>query len=262
MKIKTAVILCGGKGTRLGAIGKKKSKTMVKIQNFPIIWYIIKTLQKNKFNHFILPIGYKGEQIKKYFKNNKLFEKIKIDIIETGKNSTIAQRIFKIKKKIISDSFLLLNGDAIFNFNIKKFFDTHINKKKDATFLGCSVKLPYGVIAKRNNKIVDFIKDIEFSSVQKNKINNFTGYVYSGMSILKKKLLKKKFKSYKNFEIQFYPPIIKTKKTSFDQINGFWHSIDNYKDINDVNNKENKIKYNRTLKLKKKLIKINKSNVK
>ncbi len=183
MKIKTAVILCGGRGTRLGSIGKKFSKTMVKIQNFPIIWYIIKFLQKNKFNHFILPIGYKGEQIKKYFKNNELFENIKIDIIETGQNSTIAQRIFKIKKNIISDTFLLLNGDAIFNFNIKKLFDTHLKKKKDATFLGCAVKMPYGIIAKRNNKIVDFIKDAEFSSVQNKKINNFTGYVYSGMSI-------------------------------------------------------------------------------
>ena len=51
---------------------------MVKIQNFPIIWYIIKFLQKNKFNHFILPIGYKGEQIKNilkimnYLKTSKL----------------------------------------------------------------------------------------------------------------------------------------------------------------------------------------------
>ena len=80
------------------------------------------------------------------------------------------------------------------------------------------------------------------------------------MSILKKELLQKKFKSFKNFEIQFYPPIIKKKKVSFEQINGFWHSIDNYKDINDVNKKENKIKYNLTYKLKKRLIKKNKSN--
>ena len=55
----------------------------------------------------------------------------------------------------------------------------------------CAVKLPYGIIAKRNNKIVDFIKDAEFSSVQNKKINNFTGYVYSGMSILKKNSFKK-----------------------------------------------------------------------
>ena len=69
MKIRTAVILCGGKGTRLGNLGKKLPKTLVKVQGKPIIWYIINTLKKYKFNHFILPLGYKGHKIKKYLKN-------------------------------------------------------------------------------------------------------------------------------------------------------------------------------------------------
>ena len=46
MKIRTAVILCGGKGTRLGNLGKKLPKTLVKVQGKPIIWYIINTLKK------------------------------------------------------------------------------------------------------------------------------------------------------------------------------------------------------------------------
>ena len=44
MIIKTVLILCGGKGTRLGAIGKKTPKTLIKVQGKPIIWYIIKIL--------------------------------------------------------------------------------------------------------------------------------------------------------------------------------------------------------------------------
>ena len=46
MNYKTAVILCGGKGTRLGELGKKLPKTLVKVQNKPIIWYILKSLKK------------------------------------------------------------------------------------------------------------------------------------------------------------------------------------------------------------------------
>ena len=41
---KTAVILCGGKGSRLGLLSKKIPKSMVKINNYPIIWFIIKNL--------------------------------------------------------------------------------------------------------------------------------------------------------------------------------------------------------------------------
>jgi glucose-1-phosphate cytidylyltransferase len=66
----SAVILCGGKGTRLGSIGKEIPKSLVNIQKKPIIWYIINILIKKGFNHFILPTGYKGKKLKDYLKKN------------------------------------------------------------------------------------------------------------------------------------------------------------------------------------------------
>ena len=69
-KHRTAVILCGGLGSRLGTLGKKIPKSMVKINNYPIIWFIIKNLIKNSFNHLILPVGYKGSIIEKYVQKN------------------------------------------------------------------------------------------------------------------------------------------------------------------------------------------------
>ena len=44
--IRSAVILCGGKGTRLGTLGKKTPKSLVKIHNYPILWFILKILKK------------------------------------------------------------------------------------------------------------------------------------------------------------------------------------------------------------------------
>ena len=43
---KTAIILCGGTGSRLGNLGKKTPKCLVKINGYPIIWYIINMLKK------------------------------------------------------------------------------------------------------------------------------------------------------------------------------------------------------------------------
>ena len=45
-KFRTAVILCGGKGTRLGSITKKIPKSLVKIKSNPIMWYILKVLKE------------------------------------------------------------------------------------------------------------------------------------------------------------------------------------------------------------------------
>ena len=70
---------------------------------------------------------------------------------------------------------------------------------------------------------------------------------------MKKKLLNINFKNFNNFEQLFYPTIIRKNKTSFEDISGFWHSIDNYKDINDVNDKKNKLKYNYIKKIIKKI---------
>jgi len=253
MNYKTAVILCGGKGARLGLLGKKIPKSLVKIQGFPIIWYILNILKKNSFNHFILPIGYKGKMIEKYIKKNKDFKKSEIDIIATGENSSIARRIFLIKKKIKSKNFLLLNGDAIFDFNLKKVFDNHQKKKIGITFLGSEAQLSFGIVGKENNKIVSFERDIDFDSVKIKNKKNFVGYVYSGISIINSVLLKNKFENYINFEKEFYSKIIKIHRSNFESISGFWHSIDNIKDINILNQNENIKKYRNIKKIQKKI---------
>ena len=65
------VILCGGKGTRLGFETKIIPKPMAKIDNDPIILHIMNYYMKFGFNDFILALGYKGNVIKNYFNKKK-----------------------------------------------------------------------------------------------------------------------------------------------------------------------------------------------
>ena len=64
------------------------------------------------------------------------------------------------------------------------------------TFIGCEAKLNFGIVGKIKNKIVSFERDVDFNSIKKIKNSNFLGYVYSGISIMNKKLLKKNFKKF------------------------------------------------------------------
>lgn len=251
MKIKTAVILCGGKGTRLGTLGKKIPKTLSKVHGKPIIWYIIKSLSKNSFNHFILPVGYKGKMIKKYLLKEKDFHGKNIQIIFTGINTPISQRIFKIKKFIKSKNFVLLNGDGIFKFNLNKIFQEHESKKNSITFLGSEAQLPYGIVGIKNRKIISFERESSFDTTLSKNKKNFIGHIYSGISILKTDLLKLNFKIFKNFENQFYPIIIKRFKSNFKKISGLWYSVDNQKDLNFLNEKKNKTVYKKIKLLRK-----------
>jgi len=249
-EIKTAVILCGGKGTRLGSLSKKLPKSLVLVRNKPIIWFILKMLKKNGFNHFILPIGYKGNLILKYINNSNQFKNYNIDIINTGIDSSISHRIFKIKNFIKSCNFVLLNGDAIFDFNLKQIFDDHM-KSKDrlVTFLGTYAKLPYGTILVKKGLVHSFKRDITYDTVTKSfKGKKILNYLYSGMAIIKSKSLSKEILKFKNFELGFYPKIIKSKKCRFKTINGFWRSIDSIKDLNQLTNIDTKFMINKVLK--------------
>ena len=246
-KMRTALILCGGRGTRLGLITKKIPKSLVKIKGKPIIWYILKILKKNNFNHFILPTGYKGNSLKKYLRKN-IFKNFNLSIVDTGINTSIAKRISSVKKFIKSDDFLLLNGDAIFNFELDKIFKNHIkDKNTHITFLGSEVILPYGTIVISKSVVKNFQRNVVFNAVKIKDKNNSIAHVYSRMAILKKKLLNQNFSKYKNFEEDLYPRIIKNYKCKFQKLSGFWHSIDNIKDINVLNEDVEKRKKINTL---------------
>ena len=252
-KYRTAIILCGGKGTRLGNLGRKIPKTLLTVQGKPIIWYIIKILKKNKFNHFILPLGYKGNKIKDYIKKNKYFNS-NFEFIKTGINTEISKRIFKIKNKILSKSFIILNGDAIFKFNIKKIFDDHLKNNFDNTFISNEYIYPYGTIGFNDGKVIDFNRNLKYDSLKIRKSKKYIAFNYSGISIMKTELLNKysfKYKNSKNFELSFYPFLIRKFKTNLIKLRGIWHSIDNVKDYNILNQKkESKLNFKQVRNLK------------
>ena len=127
MKEKIAVVLCGGKGTRMGSLTKNLPKPLLKIHGKPIIWYSIKMLTLYGFNKIIFPLGYKGEKIKKYLNKEFSNQKKKFHFIDTGVNSSVSKRIHIIKDVIPENSnFFMINSDTIFSFNIDKMFKEHI----------------------------------------------------------------------------------------------------------------------------------------
>jgi len=263
-KIRSAIILCGGKGTRLGTLGKKIPKTLAKVQQKEILWYIINILKYNKFNHIILPLGYKKNLIKKFLERNNNFF-IDINCIDTGLDSNIGKRISLVEKKIKSKNVLLLNGDAIFDINFDKIYKRHENSKIDISFLSTEIVYQYGTIGVLDNKIEDFKRDLVYDSLRTRGSVNYKAYNYAGISIINTAILRSYKKNYiksKNFEIDFFGRLIKSKKTKLIKEKGFWHSIDNMKDLYIVDKKtKNNQKFNQVKLIKNFLIKNNISKI-
>jgi glucose-1-phosphate cytidylyltransferase len=246
---KSAIILCGGKGTRLGVLGKKTAKSMVKILNKEILWYIIQVLKKEGFKNIILPLGYKANQITKFLKKNKNFG-INIKSVLTGLNTKIGKRLALAVKEIKDENFLLLNGDAIFDFNINDVIKEHKRKNSVVTFMSTEMTYQFGTVGVVNDKVLDFKRDLLYESLKVRGKRKYTAYNYSGMSLINTHeflKLKKNCLKADNFEMEIYPKLIK-KNAMMKNIVGFWHSIDNLKDIEVLKRNTKKINYVKRLK--------------
>ena len=68
-----AVILAGGKGTRLSEETILKPKPMVEIGGMPILWHIMKIYSAHGIHEFVICCGYKAYMIKEYFANYFLY---------------------------------------------------------------------------------------------------------------------------------------------------------------------------------------------
>ena len=234
-KINCAVIFCGGRGSRLGLIGKKKSKSLLLVNNKPIIHHIINQILKTKIDKIILPLGFKGKDIKNYVKS--VFKKniSKFIFENTGVNAEIPERIIKIKKYLPSDgSTIFINGDTIFNFNLQSFFRSHLINKKRISLATFNPKIDLGFVKVRNKQPQEFKKSIFISkfNVKKNIL-----LAYSGLVIIDTNYLKNfQFNIKKDFELEMYNQCIKSKNVNVFLIKrGMCFPIDNVKNLNYAN---------------------------
>lgn len=156
-----AVILAGGKGTRIAEESRIRPKPMVEIGGYPILWHIMKTYEKYGVNEFVICCGYKGHMIKDFFLNYTRHrvdisislkdsevtpleprkEKWKVTLVDTGYDTFTAGRIKKIKDYVGKEPFFLTYGDGVADVDLNKLLEFHQSNHKAVTI---SVTKPFG----------------------------------------------------------------------------------------------------------------------
>jgi len=118
------VILCGGKGTRLGAMTETMPKPMVEIGGRPIIWHIMKHYAHYGHNEFILALGYKGEKIREYFAYFKDEDWI-IHLVDTEAGALTGGRMKRVEHLLGGKAFMMTYGDGVATVDIDKLLEFH-----------------------------------------------------------------------------------------------------------------------------------------
>lgn len=118
-----AVILAGGKGTRLKPYTIVLPKPLMPIGDYPILEVIVRQLTSQGFSHITLAVNHQADLIKAFFGNGEKW-KIKIDYsLEDRPLGTMGP--LKLIKDLPSD-FLVMNGDILTDLSFQKFHDEHV----------------------------------------------------------------------------------------------------------------------------------------
>lgn len=172
------VILAGGLPSTLIEEDEKMPKPMAEIGGRPILWHIMKQYAHYGYNDFIICTGYKGEVIKEYFMNfyiyqsditvdlqtnaveihRKQTEDWKVSIVDTGKDSSIMERMYMVREYTGDETVLVSYGDCLSDINIGKMVELHKSSGRIATF---GVAHPVG-----RNEILSLDRDGKYGSIK------------------------------------------------------------------------------------------------
>lgn len=153
---KRAVILAGGKGTRLKPYTISMPKPLVPLKDKPILELIISQLKKAGFTHITLTVNHMADIIKAYFGDGSKWG-VKIDYTLEDKPLSTMGPLTLIND--LPDNFLVMNGDVLTDLNYKTFFEWHVSQTSLFTISSHkrSEMIDFGVLHKNDkNELVRF----------------------------------------------------------------------------------------------------------
>ena len=153
-----AVLLVGGRGTRLRPLTDKTPKALLEVQGKTITEHLFDLLKKYGIRECILCVGYLKDRIKEHFGDGSRFG-MSINYVEEDEPLGTAGPL-KLAKKYLNDSFIVSNGDELKNINIPRMFRLHKRKNALATIALTTVDEPshYGVARLDGSRIIEFVE--------------------------------------------------------------------------------------------------------
>lgn len=202
------VIMAGGKGTRITSVASDIPKPMILIDGKPVLEHEIACLRKQGFIDIILTVSHLGNVIMDYFQDGSKFG-VHIEYYFEKEPLGNAGALFKIKDKLTED-FLLLNADAMFDVDFKRFVDFHKQHNALVTLFTHPNSHPYDsglIISNEYNQVEKWLaKEDERPIYYKNRVN-------AGLHVISPEVLNQVIDTQKiDLDRQLLKPLAGTKK--------------------------------------------------
>lgn len=178
------VIMAGGKGTRIQSVASDIPKPMIKVNGKPVLEHELISLGEQGFKDIIITVSHLSHIIMDYFGDGSKWG-LKIEYYNEEKPLGNAGALFKLRDKLTED-FLLLNADAVFDIDFKRLVEFHKKSGGLATIMTHANSHPYDsglVISDEAGTVVKWLaKEDDRPKYYRNQVN-------SGMHVLKPEAL-------------------------------------------------------------------------
>jgi glucose-1-phosphate cytidylyltransferase len=172
-----AVILAGGKGTRLAEETGVRPKPMVEVGGRPILWHVMKIYAAAGVTDFVICLGYKGEQIKEWFVRYRLqasdvtvdlrsgevtyhsgpAEPWRVTLVETGDDTQTGGRLRRAARHLDpSEPFFLTYGDGVGDVDVAASLAFHRAHGRLATVTAVAPPGRFGALRRDGARVTAF----------------------------------------------------------------------------------------------------------
>ena len=235
-----AVILAGGRGTRLTEETILKPKPLVEANGKPLIWHIMQNYSRHGITDFIILSGYKGQQIREYFANfwlhqadltfdlstpNQEIHKVrglpwKVTVLDTGTDTNTGGRIARLKD-IVDEDFLLTYGDGISDIDISSLVKKHKEHDNYVTLTAVQPPARFGALNLEGDLVISF----------EEKPKGDGAWVNGGFFVLTPKIFDYLGGDSSSFEIDALPKVADAGKLGAYKHSGYWQPVDTIRDL-------------------------------
>lgn len=242
------VILCGGQGTRIRDVADDLPKPMIPIGGRPILWHIMKSYARHGFADFVLCLGYRSWDIKRFFLDYHLAgadftcdlanpdgieihgstksENWRVTLAETGVDAMTGCRVKRIEKFITSEDFLLTYGDGVADVDIGQLLRFHQTHGKIGTLTAVRPPGRFGELELDDSHVLEFAEKPQLAR----------GFISGGFFVFNRRI----FDRLENdprlvFENEPLAGLAADGELMAYKHDGFWHPMDNSRDFKYLN---------------------------
>lgn len=155
-----AIILCGGKGTRLRGKTRALPKPLVEIGDQPIVWHVMRWYARYGVTRFLLALGYKGEAIRSWLDRARAdghLDGLTVEGVDTGLETPTGGRVHALRDRL-DGRFLCTYADGLTDLALPDLLASHERAGTIGTLTAVRPRSQFGVLDIRDGKVRHFIE--------------------------------------------------------------------------------------------------------